>query len=125
MNNKGCVEKGKNMKIASAKQKGRKMVRKVRDMILKHFDHLDSEEIYTPAGSQGGEDLAFSPVLRKLFPFSVEIKCQEKLNVHAAYRQAKENSKGVTPIVIFSRNRADVFCMLRFDDFLNSIAKVV
>ena len=39
----------------------------------------------------GGEDLIMARAARQMFPFSVECKNVEKLNVWEAYEQAKAN----------------------------------
>ena len=36
-----------------------------------------------------GEDILLSPAARKLFPFSVECKNQEKLNIWSSLEQAE------------------------------------
>ena len=54
---------------------------------------------------RGGEDVQLSPAARKHFPYSVECKNVEKLNVWAAYEQAEANSGDHEPILIMKKNR--------------------
>jgi hypothetical protein len=65
-----------------------------------------------------GEDILLSPAARRLFPFSVECKNQEKLNIWGALEQAEENSGNHTPLVIFKRNRSKTYTVLEFDKLL-------
>ena len=69
------------MKTSSCKQKGRKLQQKVRDIILESFDNLREDDVRSTSMGAGGEDVLLSPAARDVFPFSVECKNQEKLNV--------------------------------------------
>ena len=51
----------------------------------------------------GGEDLIMAKC-REKFPYSVECKNQEKVNVWESYSQAVENSKDYEPVVVIKRN---------------------
>ena len=65
-----------------------------------------------------GEDILLSPAARKLFPFSVECKAQEKLNIWSSLEQAEDNSNGHVPLLIFKRNRTKTYAVLEFDKLL-------
>ena len=65
-----------------------------------------------------GEDILLSPAARKLFPFSVECKNQEKLNIWSALDQAEQNSGEHTPLVIFKRNRSKIYAVLEIEKLL-------
>ena len=41
---------------------------------------------------------------REKFPYSIECKNQEKVNVWESYSQAVENSKDYEPVVVIKRN---------------------
>lgn len=73
-------------------------------------------------GSQG-MDIILSDRARKAFPFAVECKNQERLNIWQAIAQSQENSEGLTPMVVFTRNRDDVYCSLKLDDLLDLLSK--
>ena len=51
----------------------------------------------------GGEDVVMARAAREKFPYSVECKNVEKLNVWDAYDQAKANCGNYEPIVIMKR----------------------
>ena len=62
------------MKTSSAKQKGRKFQQWVRDQLIEKF------------------------------PYSIECKNQETLNVWKSYEQAESNSGNYEPVVFIKRN---------------------
>jgi len=71
----------------------------------------------------GGCDISLSLAARKKFPFGVECKFQEKLNLWAAIRQAESNAgdEGLIPLVALKRSRSDTYIVLRIEDFLKAI----
>ncbi len=66
-----------------------------------------------------GVDILMSEAALKRYPFAIEVKCQESLNVWSALAQAEEQRKvNLTPILCFKRNHSEMFVALKFDDFL-------
>ena len=106
------------MKSRSAKNKGKRLQNKVRDLILEKFNTLEDDDVRSTTMGDSGEDVLLSPAARKLFPFSVECKNQEKLNIWSALEQAENNSENHTPLVIFKRNRTKTYAVLEFDKLL-------
>ena len=106
------------MKPRSAKNKGKRLQNKVRDLILEKFNQLEPDDVRSITMGDSGEDILLSPAARRLFPFSVECKNQEKLNIWSALEQAEENSGNHTPLVIFKRNRTKTYVVLEFDKLL-------
>ena len=106
------------MKPRSAKNKGKRLQNKIRDLILEKFDILEPDDVRSITMGDSGEDILLSPAARRLFPFSVECKNQEKLNIWGALEQAEDNSGNHTPIVIFKRNRTKTYAVLEFDKLL-------
>ena len=91
------------MKTSSAKAKGRKLQQWFANLLVESLG-LDQEDIESrPMGSQG-EDIILGKQSRQIFPFSVECKNQEAVNVWKAYEQDSENSKGNEPVVEIKRN---------------------
>ena len=92
------------MKTSSAKAKGRKLQQWFANVLVESLG-LDNEDIESrPMGSQG-EDIILGKQSREVFPYSVECKNQEAVNVWKAYEQATENCKGYEPLVVIKRNR--------------------
>ncbi len=106
------------MKPRSAKNKGKRLQNKIRDLILEKFDILEPDDVRSITMGDSGEDILLSPAARKLFPFSVECKNQEKLNIWGALEQAEDNSGNHTPLVIFKRNRSKTYAVLEFKELL-------
>ena len=106
------------MKPRSAKNKGKRLQNKIRDLILEKFDTLEPDDVRSITMGDSGEDILLSPAARRMFPFSVECKNQEKLNIWSALEQAEENSGDHTPLVIFKRNRSKTYAVLEFDKLL-------
>ena len=106
------------MKPRSAKNKGKRLQNKIRDLILEKFDSLEQDDVRSITMGDSGEDILLSPAARRLFPFSVECKNQEKLNIWSALEQAEDNSGNHTPLVICKRNRSKTYAVLEFDRLL-------
>ena len=106
---------------ASRKSKGRSFQKWVRDKLLETFSHLEPDDIRSTSMGASGEDLLLSPAARKAFPFAVECKAQEKLNVWSAYEQALSNSGNHFPLLIIKKNRKKPLVVLDLETFLNII----
>lgn len=91
------------MKTQSAKAKGRRLQQWVRDQLIESLD-VHPEDVESRSMGASGEDLIMARAAREKFPFSIECKNVEKLNVWDAYDQAKVNSGDYEPIVVMKRN---------------------
>ena len=91
------------MKTSSAKAKGRRFQQWVRDQLIEQLG-VHPEDIESRSMGAGGEDLIMARAARKKFPFSIECKNQEALNVWKSYEQAEANSGDYEPIVFIKRN---------------------
>ena len=123
------------MKTQSAKQKGRRFQQWVRDQLIEKLN-VHPEDVESRSMGAGGEDLIMARAAREKFPFSIECKNQEALNVWKAYEQAEFNSGDYEPIVFIKRNNqkplvvvdAEYFVKLHKKNstqqiFINSIEK--
>ena len=106
------------MKTQSAKAKGRKLQQWVRDQIIEQLE-VHPEDIESRSMGAGGEDLIMARAARQKFPFSVECKNVEKLNVWDAYEQAKSNSKDHEPIVVMKKNQKKPLVVVDADFFIS------
>ena len=108
------------MKTQSAKAKGRRFQQWVRDLLIEKLE-VHPEDIESRSMGAGGEDLIMARAARKKFPYSIECKNQEAVNVWKSYEQAKENSNGYEKARLsfekarLPRGKADIFlcCFLR------------
>jgi len=105
------------MKTSSAKQKGRKLQQWVRDKLIEELG-VHPEDIESRSMGAGGEDLIMARAARKKFPYSIECKNQEAVNVWKSYEQAKENSGDYEPIVVLKRNNTKPLVLVDADYFV-------
>jgi hypothetical protein len=91
------------MKTQSAKAKGRRLQQWVRDLLIEKLD-VHPEDIESRSMGAGGEDLIMARAAREKFPFSIECKNTEKLNVWSAMEQAKANCGKHEPILVIKKN---------------------
>ena len=106
------------MKTQSAKAKGRRLQQWVRDLLIEKLN-VHPEDVESRSMGAGGEDLIMARAARERFPFSVECKNVEKLNVWEAYEQAKSNSKDYEPIVIMKKNQKKPLVVVDADFFIS------
>ena len=78
------------MKTQSAKAKGRRFQQWVRDKLIESLG-IHPEDIESRSMGASGEDLIMARSAREKFPYSVECKNQERLNLWEAYSQAESN----------------------------------
>ena len=102
---------------SARKAKGRRLQNKVRELLIEKFD-LHPDDIKTAVMGESGEDIRLAHSARKKFPFSVECKNQEKLNIWSSLEQAEDNANDYTPLLIFKRNRSKTYVTLSLEDFL-------
>lgn len=109
------------MKTSSAKAKGRNAQKLVRDELLKRAPQLTENDIRSTSMGSSGVDILMSEAALAVYPFSIEVKCQESLSIWAALAQAEENKAKYTPILCFKRNRSEMYVALKLDSFLDLI----
>ena len=109
------------MKTRSAKNKGKRLQNKVRDLLLETFSDLEPDDIRSAIMGETGEDIKLSPAARKLIPYSFECKNQEKINIWDSLQQAEENSGVYDPVLIFKRNRSKTYAVINVQKFIELI----
>ena len=112
------------MKTSSAKAKGRKLQQWFRDLLIEKLN-VHPEDIESRSMGAGGEDLIMARAARKKFPYSIECKNQENVNVWKAYEQAKENSNDYEPIVVLNRNITKPLILVDADYFVSLLNELV
>lgn len=110
--------------VRSRKAKGRGFQKEVARRIREHLK-LQDFDVRSTAASVGGEDILLTPKAMELFPFSVECKNQEHIQIWQAIEQSKKNSGGRIPIVIFKRNHSEPYVAIDFESFLKLIYEQV
>ena len=108
------------MKTQSRKAKGRRLQQQFMQLLVEKLD-IDSEDIESRSMGAGGEDLIMSKAARLKFPYSVECKNQEKLNIWAAWEQANGNKGLYEPLVVIKKNGVQPLVVLDAENFLEMI----
>ena len=109
------------MKTRSAKNKGKRLQNKVRDLLLETFSDLEPDDIRSAIMGETGEDIKLSPAARRLIPYSFECKNQEKINIWDSLQQAEENCGDYDPVLIFKRNRSKTYAVVNVEKFIELI----
>ena len=105
------------MKTQSAKAKGRRLQQWFRDLLIEKLN-IHPEDIESRSMGAGGEDLIMARAAREKFPYSVECKIQEKINLWESYNQAQQNSKNHEPVVILKRNNSKPLILVDAEYFV-------
>jgi hypothetical protein len=108
------------MKVASAKAKGRRLQQKFMQLLIEELN-IDPEDIESRSMGAGGEDLIMSKAARTKFPFSVECKNQERMNIWSAWEQAINNKGIYEPLVVIKKNGVDPLVVLDAKVFMNYV----
>ena len=111
------------MKTQSAKAKGRRLQQWFRDLLIDKLG-IHKEDIESRSMGAGGEDLIMSRSARDKFPYSIECKNQEKINIWESYKQAEENSKSYEPVVVMKRNRTKPLVVVDAEHFIKLFMEV-
>lgn len=110
------------MKPSSAKAKGRALQDWIRKKLIEEYN-IHEEDIKTAVMGESGEDIKMARAAREKFPFSIEAKNVEKLNVWQAYEQACENSGNYEPIVVMKKNRKKPLVVIDAESFIKLMNK--
>ena len=105
------------MKTQSAKAKGRRLQQWVVQQLIETFD-IHPEDIKSCSMGAGGEDVQMARSAREKFPYSVECKNVEKLNVWDACDQAKANAGDYEPMVIMKKNGKKPLVVIDAEHFI-------
>ena len=106
------------MKTSGAKAKGRKLQQWFTQKLIEGLN-LNEEDLESrPMGSQG-EDIIMGRESREKFPYSIECKNQEAVNVWKAYEQAETNCKGYEPLVVIKRNRSKPLVLVDAEHYIS------
>ena len=105
------------MRPQSAKAKGRRLQQQFRELLIEKLG-IHPEDIENRSMGAGGEDLIMSRSAREKFPYSIECKNQESLNIWKSYEQAQQNSGNYEPIVVIKRNNVKPLVLVDADYFI-------
>ena len=117
------------MKTKSAKAKGRKLQKWVCEQIGKFLNlpwGYDDEHLIQPRlMGQGGVDIVLRGEASNYFPFSIECKNTERLNLYNSIDQAKRNCKRNTDWLLFhTKNHSAPIVILDAETFFRLIVPI-
>lgn len=104
------------MKTSSAKAKGRRLQQWVAEKLLVHL-HLGERDARSTSMGDSGTDVKLSEKAFKMFPYDIECKNQERVNIWDAYEQASVRAIG-EPLVIIKRNRSVTLAIVDAEYFI-------
>ena len=114
----------KHITVQSAKGKGRELqkwvCRKISGLTDIPFDNQDDNcKIHSREMGQSGVDIILRGEALQKFPFSVECKSTESLNLREFVQQAKNNQKEDTNwmVVVRTKSISDVVVMMSWESF--------
>ena len=108
------------MKTQSRKAKGRRLQQQFMQLLIEKLD-IDPEDIESRSMGAHGEDLIMSKAARNKFPYSIECKNQERMNIWSAWQQANENKGMYEPLVVIKKNGVRPLVLLDAENFLDMI----
>jgi hypothetical protein len=111
--------------VRSRKNKGKRLQNKIRDLILESFPVLENDDVLSTTMGEAGIDVKLSPAARKLFPYSIECKNQERLGIWSAIEQAESNKKQDTELALFfTKNHSKIYVTIEAEHFFNIIDRI-
>ncbi len=115
------------MRTSSCKAKGRRACAEAKELLERYAPHLKPGDIRITSSGAQGEDLQLSPAAAEVYPFAIECKNVEKLNIWGALDQAQRHAdkakESHLPLLIFRRNRSRLFVALEAEAFLKLIGR--
>lgn len=104
------------MKTSSAKAKGRRCSVDAKKFLVEKIGIKEDHITVTPSGVPG-DDLVLTEEAKLKFPFRIENKNTEKLNIWKAFEQLdKRIKKDELKCVFFKRNKSDLYIAMLAND---------
>lgn len=94
--------------------KGKSFEYEVRDLI-RGYGFKDAQR----SPMSGAIHFLQGDILSKKFPYFIEAKHTEKTEFYKWYKKAETQCKAKPPIIVWRKNRGDIFCFLMFSDFMD------
>lgn len=109
----------------SCKAKGRRLQNLVAKKIIE-LTGLPKTDVKPAIMGEGGIDIKLSQAARDIFPFAVECKAHEKLNIWSALEQATNSAvkENLEPLVIFKRSNSKTYVVIELNYFFKLLHKL-
>jgi hypothetical protein len=110
----------------SRKGKARALQNAIAEDLRANLPPLGSADISPAIMGSSGMDILLSSRARDQFPFAIECKNQEALNIWEALKQCQTNAEkeNLIPLLVFKRARSETYAVLRWEDYLGLVRKV-
>ena len=105
------------MKVQSAKAKGRNLQKWTRERLIEELE-IHEEDVESRSMGSSGEDLIMARAAREKFPYSIECKNQERVNVWESYKQALANCGKYERIVVIKKNHHKPLVVIDAEAFI-------
>lgn len=105
------------MRPQSCKAKGRRLQQFVANEVQRAFA-LETDDVRSTSMGANGEDVLLSAAARARFPFAVECKNTERINLWEAWSQTKSNAGAHSPLLVVHKNNSDTLCVLHWKVFM-------
>ena len=106
------------MNTATRKAKGKRLQKFVCDLILKYNSILEDKDVQSIRMGRKGEDIQLSEKAKKIIPYSIECKNQEKMKyLWDAYEQSMANANKLEPMVVLKINRKKPLVLIDAEHF--------
>jgi hypothetical protein len=89
-------------------------------LLIEKLD-IDPEDIESRSMGAGGEDLIMSKAARNKFPYSIECKNQERLNIWQAWDQANANKGIYEPVIVIKKNGVGPLVVVDAEKFIELV----
>jgi hypothetical protein len=107
--------------MKDTQRKGRRLTVQVKDKILKTFKHLRPDDVVVAAAGQQGEDIKLSKTAKRLFPYQVECKAQERLKQLFKFWKQTKGHGNKQPLLIVKMNGTEPLAILDLDHFFELV----
>ena len=89
---------------------------------METFTNLEEGDILPAVMGESGMDIKLSPAARKVFPYAVEAKAQEKVSLRQWWDQAKANATDdLAPLLITKQSRKEPLVVMDLQTFIKLI----
>lgn len=105
-------------KRINPQKKGKRFEYEVRDLI-RGYGFKDAQR----SPMSGAVSFLQGDILSKRFPYFIECKFTEKTEFYKWYQKAESQSGAKPPIVVWRKNRGEIFCFLMFSDFMTLLTQ--
>ena len=114
------------MNTATRKAKGKRLQKYVCNLILKYNSILKDQDVKSIRMGRKGEDVQLSEKAKKLIPYSIECKNQEKMKyLWEAYEQALNNSNNLEPMVVLKINQKKPLVLVDAEHFFKLQSQII